>query len=37
MYDVNGRNISGPPPKPLESFDVFIKGDEIYVQRQRNS
>jgi Rieske Fe-S protein len=37
MYDVNGRNISGPPPRPLESFDVFIKGDEIYVQRQRNA
>lgn len=37
MYDVNGRNLSGPPPKPLESFDVFIKGDEIYVQRQRNA
>jgi Rieske Fe-S protein len=37
MYDVDGRNISGPPPKPLEAFDVFIKGDEIYVQRQRNT
>lgn len=37
MYDVNGRNLSGPPPRPLESFDVFIKGDEIYVQRQRNA
>jgi len=37
MYDVDGRNISGPPPKPLEAFDVFIKGDEIYVQRQRNA
>ena len=37
MYDVAGRNISGPPPRPLDSFDVFIKGDEIYVQRQRNA
>jgi cytochrome b6-f complex iron-sulfur subunit len=37
MYDVNGRNLSGPPPKPLDSYDVFIKGDEIYVQRQRNA
>jgi len=37
MYDVDGRNLSGPPPRPLESFDVFIKGDEIYVQRQRNA
>ena len=37
MYDINGRNLSGPPPKPLESFDVFVKGAEIYVQRTRNT
>jgi len=36
MYDLNGRNISGPPPRPLETYDVFIKGEEIYVRRQRN-
>jgi len=36
MYDINGRNISGPPPKPLEAYEVFIKGDEIYVQRPRS-
>lgn len=36
MYDLNGRNISGPPPRPLETYDVFVKGDEIYVRRQRN-
>lgn len=22
MYDLNGRNISGPPPRPLEAFEV---------------
>jgi Rieske Fe-S protein len=37
MYDLNGRNVSGPPPRPLETYDVFIKGDEIYVQRQRGA
>ncbi len=37
MYDLNGRNLSGPPPRPLEDYDVFVKGDEIYVQRRRNS
>jgi cytochrome b6-f complex iron-sulfur subunit len=36
-YDVNGRNISGPPPRPLESYSVMLKGDEIYVQRQRSA
>jgi cytochrome b6-f complex iron-sulfur subunit len=33
MYDVSGRNISGPPPRPLEAYDVFLKGDDIYVRR----
>lgn len=37
MYTVDGRNISGPPPRPLESYDVILKGDEIYVRRQKNS
>jgi Rieske Fe-S protein len=37
MYDLNGRNVSGPPPRPLETYDVFVKGDEIYVQRQRGA
>jgi len=34
MYDLNGRNISGPPPKPLEAFDVQVRGDEIFVRRR---
>jgi cytochrome b6-f complex iron-sulfur subunit len=34
MYDLNGRNISGPPPRPLEVFDVQVRGDEIYVRRK---
>jgi cytochrome b6-f complex iron-sulfur subunit len=37
MYDLNGRNLSGPPPRPLEDYDVVVKGDEIYVQRRGNS
>lgn len=24
VYDLNGRNVSGPPPKPLESFTVNL-------------
>jgi len=29
-YDLNGRNVGGPPPRPLERFDVHIvaKGSE---------
>jgi len=33
LYDVEGRNLSGPPPKPLERFEVVIKGDKIFVRR----
>lgn len=35
MYDLNGRNISGPPPRPLEAFQVHVRGDEIVVSRKR--
>jgi cytochrome b6-f complex iron-sulfur subunit len=33
-YDLNGRNVSGPPPRPLEVFDVHIQGEDIVVQRK---
>ncbi len=36
-YDLNGRNISGPPPRPLELFEVRVSGDEIFVRRKRES
>jgi cytochrome b6-f complex iron-sulfur subunit len=31
VYDLNGRNLSGPPPRPLEKYQVHIQGDEIQV------
>lgn len=37
IYDLNGRNISGPPPRPLEVFDVKVRGEEILVRRRRES
>jgi len=33
-YDLNGRNISGPPPAPLTTFDVNVKGDDIVIVRK---
>lgn len=36
-YDLNGRNVSGPPPRPLEAFEVQVRGDEIFVRRRRES
>jgi cytochrome b6-f complex iron-sulfur subunit len=37
MYDLNGRNISGPPPRPLDAFQVHIRGEEIVVSRKREA
>jgi Rieske Fe-S protein len=33
-YDLNGRNIAGPPPRPLEAFDVSTRNDEIVISRR---
>jgi len=30
-YDLTGRNIAGPPPRPLEAFDVNVRGDQVVV------
>lgn len=32
-YDLNGKNIAGPPPKPLEEFRVDVKEGEVFVSR----
>lgn len=32
-YDINGKNISGPPPRPLEQYEVNVRGDEIVVSK----
>ena len=37
MYDLNGRNISGPPPRPLEAFEVQVRGDEVFVRRHHDA
>jgi cytochrome b6-f complex iron-sulfur subunit len=33
VYDLTGRNVSGPPPRPLEEFDVHIQGEDVVVTR----
>jgi len=33
-YDLNGANIAGPPPQPLEAYDVAVRGNEIVVRRR---
>lgn len=34
LYDLEGRNISGPPPRPLEVFDVHVQGEDIIAARR---
>jgi Rieske Fe-S protein len=36
-YDLNGRNVAGPPPRPLAAFDVQVRGQEIYVSRKQDA
>jgi cytochrome b6-f complex iron-sulfur subunit len=35
LYDLNGRNISGPPPRPLQVYQVHVRGDQIVISRNR--
>lgn len=37
LYDLNGRNISGPPPRPLEVYEVHLQGDDVLVSRKREA
>jgi Rieske Fe-S protein len=33
-FDENGRNIEGPPPRPLEIFDITIEGDRLIIAKK---
>jgi cytochrome b6-f complex iron-sulfur subunit len=30
-YDLSGRNISGPPPRPLNEYRVVVQSDEVFI------
>ena len=34
-HNGHGHNVSGPPPRPLEAFQIHARGDEIVVSRKR--
>jgi Rieske Fe-S protein len=38
VYDLSGHNVSGPPPRPLEEYQVTLRGkpgqEEILVSRK---
>ncbi len=30
-FDADGRNIEGPPPRPLDEYEVEVKGGNVFV------
>jgi Rieske Fe-S protein len=35
IYDKTGLNIAGPPPRPLDRFEIVKRGEQLYVNIQR--
>jgi cytochrome b6-f complex iron-sulfur subunit len=33
QYDLNGNVVGGPPPRPLEEFEVNLRGEDVVVSR----
>ena len=33
-FDLNGKNVEGPPPKPLDEYTVNVRGDQIVVSKR---
>jgi len=34
-YDLNGKNVSGPPPAPLSKYNVSIQNDAVIIYQDR--
>jgi Rieske Fe-S protein len=34
-YDLNGKNIAGPPPRPLEPYEVNVRGEQVVINKAR--
>ena len=37
VYNLEGHNVSGPPPRPLEEFEVHIRDNNVVVSRKSRS
>lgn len=33
-YDLTGRNVAGPPPRPLDEYKVIVQGEEIFISKR---
>ena len=36
-YDLNGKNVSGPPPRPLEAYTVNVRGNQVVVSKSAST
>jgi cytochrome b6-f complex iron-sulfur subunit len=34
LYDMNGKVVSGPPPAPLEEYDVHLRGEDVVIAKR---
>lgn len=34
FYDINGKVVSGPPPRPLEEYTVHVRGDDVVISKK---
>ncbi len=34
VYDKTGLNIAGPPPRPLDRFEIVKRGEQLYINLQ---
>jgi Rieske Fe-S protein len=33
-FDLNGHVVSGPPPNPLEEYQVRVRDEEVFISRR---
>ncbi|MBS4029784.1 MAG: Rieske (2Fe-2S) protein [Ignavibacteriales bacterium] len=33
-YDLNGKVVSGPPPRPLDEYRVVVQNEEVFVSKK---
>lgn len=33
-FDMAGRNVGGPPPRPLDPLEVSVRGDDVVLTRK---
>lgn len=34
LYDLDGRVVSGPPPKPLDEYTVGVRSEEVVISKR---